>query len=116
MNVAKQYVFDLIFFGLEWLLDLTGLRYLYDFYQTQRARKPDSVHATYLLSGRRCYEERPKPAPTHNQSNGQINGGQDNVPASSPFPSSVPQQEEDGKAEFDLTVISIVKEEDLEGI
>ena len=47
--------------------------------------------------------------------NGQVNGGHGNVPASSPFPSSAPR-EEDEKPELDLTAISIVKEEDLEGL
>lgn len=84
---------------------------MYDFYQAQRARKHDSLHATYLLCGRRRYEEKPKPALV----DGQINGSYDKVPASSPFPSSAPR-EEDEKPELDVTAISIVKEEDLEGL
>ena len=93
------------------LTRLILLRDLYEFYQAQRAKKHDSIHATYLLSGRRHYEEKSRAL----QVNGQVNGGHDNVPASSPFPSSAPREDDD-KPELELTAISIVREEDLEGL
>ena len=90
---------------------LINLRYLYEFYQAQRARKHDSLHATYLLSGRRRYEEKSRLV----HADSQVNGSHDKVPASSPFPSSAPREEEE-KPELDVTAITIVKEEDLEGL
>jgi len=87
---------------------------LYDFHRTQNARKPGSLHATYLLAGTRRPEAQPS-------SNGHTSASQpdEDVPMSdiSFLNSSMPDQ--DGHAEgasIPVTTITLVKEEELEGM
>jgi DNA polymerase delta subunit 3 len=91
---------------------------LYDFHRTQNARKPGSLHATYLVAGTRKPEEQPEAQPA---SNGHISTSQpdEDVPMSeiSFLNSSMPDQ--DGQAEgtnIPVTTITMVKEEELEGM
>jgi DNA polymerase delta subunit 3 len=81
---------------------------LYDFYTQENAKKPHSLHATYILAGRKRSVE---------QSNG-ANGrdGEDIVMQSSPPRSSMPLSEPDQVAETPISRSSVVlvKEEELE--
>ncbi|EUC42308.1 hypothetical protein COCMIDRAFT_103875 [Bipolaris oryzae ATCC 44560] len=101
----------------------TAKRMLAEFHKTQNARKPKSVHATYLLTGTPRNSE---------QSNGsKIRKGEDTDMRSSPFMSSMPDQEEDEDSDYDSspdnentpsprgvkeTQILLVREEELEEI
>jgi DNA polymerase delta subunit 3 len=89
---------------------------LFDFHQKQNAKKPSSVHATYLITGRRRTAE---DANSTNVINGR-DGGDINM-RSSPFMSSVPQtdddeDEDDVEAEEPVkeTTILLVREEELQ--
>lgn len=95
---------------------------LAEFYKTQNARKPKSVHATYLLTGTPRNSE---------QSNGsKIRKGDDTDMRSSPFMSSMPDQEENEDSDYDSspddentpaprgvkeTQVLLVREEEFEG-
>lgn len=76
---------------------------LYDFHRTENAKKPNSVNATYLISGIR----RPPEPPARTD-------GDDTVMQSSPYMSSLPQPDE---TERPVRAVSYVlaREEDLEG-
>ena len=86
---------------------------LYDFHQKQNAKKPGSVHATYLLTGKK----RPKPSQYTNGTLSQ--DGADSFMQSAPFTSSIPEPEEATEEATEevipVTSIILVKEEDLEG-
>ena len=82
---------------------------LYDFHQKQNAKKPGSVHATYLLTGKK----RPKPSQYTNSTLSQ--DGADSFMQSAPFTSSIPEPEEAIEEIIPVTSIILVKEEDLEG-
>ncbi|KAL1973055.1 hypothetical protein VTN31DRAFT_6597 [Thermomyces dupontii] len=75
---------------------------LYDFHRTENAKKPNSVNATYLISGIR----RPPEPPARTD-------GDDTVMQSSPYMSSLPQPDE---TERPVRAVSYVlaREEDLE--
>lgn len=95
---------------------------LAEFHKTQNARKPKSVHATYLLTGTPRNSE---------QNNGfKIRKGEDTDMRSSPFISSMPDQEEDGESDYASdsddedtpaprgvkeTQVLLIREEELEG-
>ncbi|TKA76645.1 hypothetical protein B0A49_01861 [Cryomyces minteri] len=83
---------------------------LYDFHHKQTAKKPGSVHATYLIAGT-CRPETPVQA---NEVNG--HDAEDSVMQSSPpFPSSsMPQQEESVEEDVAVKLLLLAKEEDLE--
>ncbi len=81
---------------------------LYDFHQSQNARKPGSVHATYLLYG--TASAKPIPAKESQKD------GEDTYMQSSPFMSSSMPQEESIHEASPLKVVTLAKEEDLEGI
>ncbi|KAL2070398.1 hypothetical protein VTL71DRAFT_13424 [Oculimacula yallundae] len=82
---------------------------LYDFHRQQNAKKPDTIHATYLISGTKQKEE---PTPT----NGAVKkDGEDDYMQSSPFmASSMPAAESTG--ESSVLSITLVKEEDLDEV
>jgi DNA polymerase subunit Cdc27 len=81
---------------------------LYDFHTKQNAKKPGTIHATYLLSG----TKRPvEPMPLSGDAK---KDGEDDYMQSSPFMSSVPQPEE-GTGESSVLSITLCREEDLEG-
>ena len=86
---------------------------LYEFHRKQNAKKPGSVHATYLLTGTRRSE------PTQPQTNGGASQDEDTVMQSSPpFPSSsAPKPDVDMEQQQQQTTVRtvmLVKEEDLE--
>ncbi|KAE9969743.1 hypothetical protein EG327_010498 [Venturia inaequalis] len=87
---------------------------LYDFHHNQNAKKPQSVHATYLITG--TVGTGP-PAPSTNGTLG------DSFMQSSPFPSSMPEPDTDFEIDPDETpvkedvptiTILLVQEEQLE--
>ncbi|KAF4610413.1 hypothetical protein G7Y89_g15704 [Cudoniella acicularis] len=82
---------------------------LYEFHKQQNAKKPGTVHATYLVGGTKRKEE-----PT--STNGGVKkDGEDDYMQSSPFMgSSMPQPEEEGTGESSVLSITLTKEEDLE--
>ena len=82
-------------------------RMLYDFYHLQNAKTSGSVYACYLLDGIRKPHEKAI-------TNGHQIDGEDLHMQSSPFISSMPQQDQDEKG-ISTKCISLVTEEDLEG-
>jgi len=82
---------------------------LYEFHRTQNAKKPNSVHATYLLTGRK------RPQNTHNGVH--TKGGEDVSMESSSIPSSLPVSESEQEVEqIQTTSVTLVREENFEGI
>ncbi|KAF2708781.1 hypothetical protein K504DRAFT_288921 [Pleomassaria siparia CBS 279.74] len=84
---------------------------LYEFHSSQNTKKPNSVHATFLLTGRRPNSE------YTNGTNGR--NGEDTIMQSSPpymssIPSSMPEPEELPTAPVHKTSIVLVREEELE--
>ena len=82
---------------------------LYEFYHHQTSRKPGSIHATYLLSGILS------PANTLANGNHRDEDEEDAHMQSSPFVSSQVRPEEDIETPLAVTLITLVREEDLEG-
>lgn len=81
---------------------------LYDFHSTQNAKKPNSIHATYLIAGRQRKSEHTNGANARN--------GDDVDMRSSPFMSSMPEpEEEEPVEEVKETTILLVREEELQG-
>lgn len=80
---------------------------LYDFHRTENARKPGSVHATYLLYGLAI----PKPE----QSDESQQDREDRSMASSPFMSSSAPQEDSQQETTPRKVMTLAREEHLEG-
>ena len=82
---------------------------LFDFYAKQNAKKPGSVHATYLLDGT------PKPVTSFFQINRNQRNGDDVHMQSSPFMSSA-AQEEDKEEELAVPSRNVIlaREEDLD--
>ena len=90
---------------------LNRVSILYDFYSNQNAKKPKSIHATYLLAGKQT-----PPAP--DRSNGTHTGdGEDVVMQSSPFTSSKVERKDSPEMTEEpnpvMTVI-LVREEELD--
>jgi DNA polymerase delta subunit 3 len=84
---------------------------LFDFHQKQNAKKPNSIHATYLVTGTKHTTE-----PT-NGTNGRH--GEDVDMRSSPFMSSMPEPEESEESDEEPdkeTTILLVREEELQGV
>ncbi|PQE26640.1 hypothetical protein CJF31_00010584 [Rutstroemia sp. NJR-2017a BVV2] len=80
---------------------------LFEFHRIQNAKKPGTIHATYLISG----TKRKEAAVT---SNGHEKDGEDSVMQSSPFQSSMPQPEDTVQEESSVLTITLVPEEDLD--
>jgi DNA polymerase delta subunit 3 len=81
---------------------------LYDFHRQQNAKKPGTIHATYLLSGTKRKEEL-------TTTNGALKkDGEDDYMQSSPFIGSSMPQLEEGTGESSVLNITLVREEDLE--
>jgi DNA polymerase delta subunit 3 len=79
---------------------------LFDFHQKQNAKKPNSIHATYLISGTKRSVSEP------NNTNGRAE--KDVSMRSSPFMSSMPEQEvEQEKEPVKKSTILLVREEEL---
>ncbi|KAH9219633.1 DNA polymerase subunit Cdc27 [Leptodontidium sp. 2 PMI_412] len=82
---------------------------LYDFHRQQNAKKPGTIHATYLISGTKGKEE---PLATNGAAK---KDGEDDYMQSSPFmASSMPAAE--GTGESGVLSITLVKEENLEEV
>jgi DNA polymerase delta subunit 3 len=81
---------------------------LYEFYTRQNAKKPRSIHATYLLTGK-------KRISAHTNGASQQDGD-DTIMPSSPFMSSLPppQAEEPTEELVPKTSIILVRQEELE--
>jgi DNA polymerase delta subunit 3 len=115
-HLAKQYV------ALNVFSNITDVpRMLYDFHHTQTAKKPGSVHATYLITG----VLQPEQQPLSQATNGLLSQHDEDTPMeSSPFPSSYPEpapepsfESEDAEpAEEPVhnTTVLLVREEELE--
>ncbi|KAF2188172.1 hypothetical protein K469DRAFT_737542 [Zopfia rhizophila CBS 207.26] len=79
---------------------------LHDFYLTQNANKQKSVHATFLLTGKRRNPE---------HTNGiHAKDGEDTFMHSSPYMSSLPEPEEPEEEPVPVTSMVLVREEELE--
>ncbi|KAJ5648040.1 hypothetical protein N7490_004412 [Penicillium lividum] len=79
---------------------------LYEFHRNENAKKPQSVHATYVISG----VQNSEPA----TANGHANEDEDEVMQSSPYmPSSMPNQEPRSDS-MRITSIILAREEDLD--
>ncbi|XPS99647.1 hypothetical protein M3J09_008819 [Ascochyta lentis] len=78
---------------------------LFDFHQKQNAKKPNSIHATYLISGTK------RIASESNGTNGR--NGEDVSMRSSPFMSSMPEPEEQEEEPVKKSTILLVREEEL---
>jgi DNA polymerase delta subunit 3 len=85
------------------------IRMLYDFHRHQNAKKPGTIHATYLLSGTKRPED---PIALNGEAK---KDGEDDYMQSSPFIGSSMPQPEDGTGESSVLSITLVREEDLEG-
>jgi DNA polymerase delta subunit 3 len=83
---------------------------LYDFHASQNSKRPNSVHATYLVTGTMKVEA-PLALP-----NGKDGG--DVVMASSPFPSSWrdDSNEEQTTSKIPIKTVTLVREGELEGM
>lgn len=83
---------------------------LYDFHHNENNKKPNSVNATYILTG---VQKAPEPATSANGF--QSSADTDDIPPSSPYiSSSMPNQDGDAD-EVAISSILLVREEDLEG-
>lgn len=78
---------------------------LFDFHQKQNAKKPNSIHATYLISGTKRAVDKT------NGTNGR--SGEDVSMRSSPFMSSMPEPEEQEEEPVKKSAILLVREEEL---
>lgn len=86
---------------------------LYEFHRTQNARKPGSLHATYLLCGQRKPEQEHQTKGTHQKEDGDVAMGEDSY-----MSSSLPGQdheEEDQPEDIPVISITVAREEHLEG-
>ena len=82
---------------------------LYDFYERENGKKKGSVHAMYLLAGKK------KSAATLMlNGNSQTNGHVDTHPSSPPISSSIPEPTEE-EVQIPVKTMTLVREEDLEG-
>ncbi|KAH7089170.1 DNA polymerase subunit Cdc27 [Paraphoma chrysanthemicola] len=84
---------------------------LLDFHQKQNAKKPNSIHATYLVTGR---ERAPHAANGAYGDDG--DDGDDVAMHSSPFMSSMPEPADAADEPVTTTAIVLVREEELESI
>jgi DNA polymerase delta subunit 3 len=80
---------------------------LFDFHKTENEKKPNSVSATYLISG----VQTPQKIPA---ANGVSNEGEDTVMRSSPYMSSMPQSDEKERSMRTMSFV-LAREEDLDG-
>lgn len=90
-------------------MTLISNRMLYEFHTHENKKKPGSVHATYLLYG----TQTAKSSPTNGASQ---QDGEDISMTSSPFMSSSMPQDEDMLEEPPVKVMTVVREENLEGV
>lgn len=79
---------------------------LFEFHRVQNAKKPGTIHATYLIGGTRRKEA---PVPIEVQKD-----GEDDYMQSSPFVGSSIPLPEGSSAEGSILSITLTREEDLE--
>lgn len=80
---------------------------LFEFHCNENAKKPQTVHATYVISG---IQKAPEQAPTNGHAD-----DEDEMMESSPYlPSSMPNQDASSDS-IRTTSIVLAREEDLEG-
>ena len=77
---------------------------LYEFYESQKKRKPGSVYATYLLAGIKKREHRET-----------VKVDEDVSMRSSPPPTSSMPQSQPQNEDIEVKTITLVREEDLDG-
>lgn len=83
---------------------------LYEFHRKQNAKKPGSVHATYLITGIRRVE-----SPSHTNGASQEDGEDTVMQSSPPLPSSsAPHHEEEAEEPVSVRSVLLVKEEHLD--
>ena len=83
---------------------------LYEFHRKSSAKKPGSVHATYLISGRKHLQNEPRTNGSHSQ-----NDGDKTMQSSPPLPSSsAPQPDENTAEPIVIRIIMLAKEEHLD--
>lgn len=82
---------------------------LYDFHRQQNARRAGSVHATYLLSGVTSMQRTSDAG-----GNGRAEGGDVQMQSSPFMSSSTPHQDEEENVHL-VKVVTLVREEHLEG-
>jgi len=104
VTTAKQYVYLIPISAYDLMPD----RMLYEFHTKQNSKKPKSIHATYILTGKKRALEHT------NGANGQ--DGDDAVMRSSPFMSSMPAPEEPAEDPVSKTSVVLVREEELESM
>ncbi|KAJ5558437.1 hypothetical protein N7461_002409 [Penicillium sp. DV-2018c] len=81
---------------------------LFEFHRNENAKKPQTVHATYVISG---IQKAPEPAPT----NGRADDEDETMRSSPDLPSSMPNKDTDS-ASIRTASIVLVREEDLEAL
>ena len=86
-----------------------SIRMLFDFYERENGKKKGSVHAMYMVAGRKRLTGS---APANG--NSQTNGHTDVNPSSPILSSSMPHPEEE--IHIPVKSITLVREEDLEGM
>ena len=82
---------------------------LYEFYTHENKKKPGSVHATYVLHGTQSAKASPMNGASQQD-------GEDVSMTSSPFMSSSIPQDEDMVEPPPVKVMTVVREENLEGV
>ena len=85
---------------------------LYEFHQNENSKKPNSVNATYVITG---VQQLPEPPATNGNAN-DFDGDGDDVMQSSPYISSSMPNQDEVIDSIHTTSIILVREEDLEGM
>ena len=82
---------------------------LYEFHRAQNEKKPNSVHATYLVTGRK--------RPSNTRNGVHTKDGEDTSMESSSIPSSLPVSESEQEVkQIPTTFVTLVREENFEGM
>lgn len=81
---------------------------LFDFHRNENNKKPNSVNATYIITG---IQKAPETPPTTNG----LQDSFDGIPQSSPYISSSMPNQDVATDEIAMSSVVLVREEDLEG-
>ena len=84
---------------------------LYEFHRNENSKKPNSVNATYVITG---VQQVPEPPATNGNAN-DFDGDGDDIMQSSPYISSSMPNQDEVIDSIPTTSIILVREEDLEG-
>ena len=108
VNRAKQYVSR---YEIEMIsstdINCAHHSLLFEFHRNENAKRPKSVHATYVISG----TQKPPELPT---ANNHVNDDDEIMPSSPYLPSSMPNQDTMPSSNPIASII-LAREEDLEG-